>query len=207
MRLKYFLLNKIKNDQIIYAVLALLLFLGICIGAFWVGVMPVEIKGSLKSNVGDYFLLTPDHGFNSGKIFKLSMFYNVIPAIVLYIVSIKYIGVILAPPYIVFRGFCLGFSIAFLTESFGRRGFILTLISILPQNIIYIPSLVLICYISINLSIVLFKLRKEQFNGNKNKNILKHLTYSLVVIAAIIVAGLIEAYITPVFLKTLITYL
>lgn len=206
-RLKYLLFSRIKDNTFIYAVLTLLILIGICIGAFWIGIMPIEAKEMLKSNIGNYFLFMPTYTFNNRFIFKTSLFNNIIPIIILFIVSIRYIGIILAPLYITFRGFCLGFSIAFLTENFGKKGFIFTLIAMLPQNIIYIPALIFACFISVNLSIIMLRFRKEGFNENKNKYILKYLTYDFIAIVVLIIASFIEAYITPVFIRTVTPYL
>ena len=153
------------------------------------------------------FFIYANNTFNNRFIFKTSLFNNIIPIIIRFIVSIRYIGIILAPLYITFRGFCLGFSIAFLTENFGKKGFIFTLIAMLPQNIIYIPALIFACFISVNLSIIMLRFRKEGFNENKNKYILKYLTYDFIAIVVLIIASFIEAYITPVFIRTVTPYL
>lgn len=180
---------------------------GVVIGAFWMGIMPMDTKDSLKAGVGDYFLLMPTFAFDNGFIFRKSVLNNVLPVILLSVTSIRYLGVFLAPIYIAFRGFCLGFSIAFLSESFGRTGLIYTLIAMLPQNLIYIPALVFAGFTSMNLSIMMLKLRKERYSDNKNKYIIKYLTYASITVLVLLVASFIEAYITPVFIKGISPYL
>ncbi len=206
-RLKHFLAHRIKHNTFIYVIPILFFILGIFIGGFWVDFLPGEVKNILSSNFNDYFLLMPTYSFNSSIIFKTSFLSNIIPVIILFILSIKYMGLVFAPLYITFRGFSFGFSIAFLTESFGRKGLLFTLISMLPQNIIYIPALIFNCFISINLSLIMLRLRKERFKESKNKEIIKYMTYSFITIIALIIASFIEAYITPVFIKTITPYI
>jgi len=206
-RFKFFLFNKIKDNTLICIVLTILILLGICIGAFWIGLMPKDNKEILNSNINDYFLLAPTYSFDSTYIFKTSLLNNIIPVIILFITSIGYIGTIFTLAYVAFRGFCLGFTIAFLTESFGKKGFLFTLVALLPQNIIYIPALVYTGFIAINLSNAMIRLKRERFMEDRKKHILKYLTYDLVAIAALLIASFIEAYITPIFIKTLTPYL
>ncbi len=206
-RFKYLLFSQIKNNTFLYIVLTLLMLSGVVIGAFWMGIMPMDTKDSLKAGVGDYFLLMPTFAFDNGFIFRKSVLNNVLPVILLSVTSIRYLGVFLAPIYIAFRGFCLGFSIAFLSESFGRTGLIYTLIAMLPQNLIYIPALVFAGFTSMNLSIMMLKLRKERYSDNKNKYIIKYLTYASITVLVLLVASFIEAYITPVFIKGISPYL
>ena len=206
-RFKYFLFNKIKDNTFICLILALIVFIGICIGAFWIGIMPSENKEVLNTSIDNYFLLAPTYSFNSTNIFKTSLLCNVIPVVILFIVSISFIGIILTLLYVAFRGFCLGFTIAFLTESFGKKGFLFTLVALVPQNIIYIPALVYTSFIAINLSNAMARLKKDRFIENRKKHILKYLTYDLVAIAALLLSSFIEAYITPIFIKTITPYL
>lgn len=183
------------------------MLLGVAVGAFWIGIMPTDTKEGLKSGFGDYFLLMPTYTFDNGFIFKKSLLYNVLPAILLSVASIRYLGIFLAPLYIAFRGFCLGFSIAFLSESFGRTGLIYTLVAMLPQNLIYIPALVFVGFTSMNLSFMMLRLRRERFSDNKNKYIIKYLTYASIIVLVLLIASFIEAYITPVFIKSILPYL
>ncbi len=206
-RFKYLLFNQVKNNTVLYMVLTLLMLSGVAIGAFWIGIMPTDTKESLQSGIGDYFLLMPTYTFDNGLIFRKSVLNNVLPVVILSVTSIRYLGVFLAPLYIAFRGFCLGFSIAFLSESFGRTGLIYTMIAMLPQNLIYIPALVFAGFTSMNLSIVMLKLRKERFSDNKNKYIMKYLTYASITVLVLLIASFIEAYITPVFIKGVSPYL
>ena len=206
-RFKFLLFSQIKNNTFLYMVLTLLMLIGVVIGAFWIGVMPIETKDSLKAGIGDYFLVMPTFSFDNGFIFRKSVLNNILPIIILSVVSIKYLGIVLAPLYITFRGFCLGFSIAFLSESFGRKGLIYTLVAMMPQNLVYIPALVFAGFISINLSIMMLRLRKERFSDNRNKYILKYMTYASIIISILLIASFIEAYITPVFIKGVSPYL
>lgn len=206
-RFKYLLFNQVKNNTVLYIVLTLLMLSGVAIGAFWIGIMPIDTKESLQSGIGDYFLLMPTYTFDNGFIFKKSLLYNVLPAILLSVASIRYLGIFLAPLYIAFRGFCLGFSIAFLSESFGRTGLIYTLVAMLPQNLIYIPALVFVGFTSMNLSFMMLRLRRERFSDNKNKYIIKYLTYASIIVLVLLIASFIEAYITPVFIKSILPYL
>ncbi len=205
-RVKYFLLRHIKGNTLMYSFLMLLILLGICIGAFWVGMMPSETKNTLKTYIDNFFIMFPVYPPNNGLIFKTSLKYNIIPLIIIFLTSMTYLGIVLAPLYIIFRGFCLGFSIAFLTESFGKMGFLFTLAALLPQNIIYIPTIIFSTFISLEFSLNIFRHRKEKFYESKNKYVIKYLTHISIAALFLIMAIITEAYITPIFIKTITKY-
>lgn len=205
-RFKYFMLRQIKINAFMYSFLIALIFIGICIGAFWVRILSTDAKNMLKTYIDKFFMLIPSYPFDNGLIFRASLINNIIPIIVLFLISMTYLGIILAPLYITFRGFCLGFSIAFLTESFGKKGFMFTLIALLPQNIVYIPAIIFACFISFKFSLSILKYRKEMFFENKNKLFLSYLINNSIALTFLIIASITEAYITPVFIRTITPY-
>lgn len=205
-RFKYFMLRQIKGNAFIYSLLILLILVGICIGAFWVGVLSVETKNMLKTYIDNFFILIPAYPLDNGLIFRTSLRNNIIPIILLFLISMTYLGLILVPLYITFRGFCLGFSIAFLTESFGKKGFLFTLIALLPQNIIYIPAIIFACFISLEFCLNILRMKKERFYESRNKYLLSYLTHNSIAIILLIIASVTEAYITPIFIKTITPY-
>lgn len=200
------MIKYIRGNTIIFSLLILFILIGICIGAFWVGIMSYETKDVLRSYINSFFVFLSTYPLDANLIFKTSIKNNIIPIVILFFVSMTYLGVILAPLYITFRGFCLGFSIAFLTESFGKKGFLFTLISLLPQNIIYIPTVIFACFVSMEFSLKMLRYKKEKFYENKNKQIITYFTYDLLIIIFLITASVIEAYITPIFINAISPY-
>lgn len=205
-RFKYFMLRQIKINAFMYSFLIALILIGICIGAFWVGILSTDAKNMLKTYIDKFFMLIPAYPLDNGLIFRASLKNNIIPIIILFFISMTYLGIILAPLYITYRGFCLGFSIAFLTESFGKKGFMFTLIALLPQNIVYIPAIIFACFISLKFSLSILKFRKEMFFENKNKFFISYLMNNSIALIFLIIASITEAYITPVFIRTITPY-
>lgn len=200
------MLRQMKGNAFMYSFLISLILIGICIGAFWVGIISSDTKNMLKTYIDNFFILIPTHPLDNGLIFRASLRNNIIPIAILFFISMTYLGIILAPLYIAFRGFCLGFSIAFLTESFGKKGFLFTLIALLPQNIVYIPAIIFACFISLEFSLNILKFKKERFYESKNKYFLSYLIHNSIAIIFLIIASIIEAYITPVFIRTITPY-
>lgn len=106
---------------------------------------------------------------------------------------------ILCPLLCVIKGLSVGFSATMLIETFGIKGCWYILISILPQNIIQIPTLCLLSTLSASMAIIVFKLYVQKRNRKKNKNALQmyakhYIVINVFALALILVSCLIEAF-------------
>ena len=81
----------------------------------------------------------------------------------------------------------------------------MAIVSILPQNIFYIPSFIALSIISIEFSAT--KLRYKFFNkGTINTIVKKELIFKIgVLVCTFIIGGFIERYICPNLLKFIVT--
>jgi stage II sporulation protein M len=102
------------------------------------------------------------------------------------------------------RGFILGFTVGFLVKEHAARGLLLALVGVLPQNLCYIPALViagsLACYFS---SSLLRGVREHSVTSGL-------LAYTLAFLAIMLVVLLgtwIEAYLSPGLLRLVTTLL
>jgi stage II sporulation protein M len=105
------------------------------------------------------------------------------------------------------KGFILGFTVGFLIDELGFTGILFSTISLFPQNIIIIPSIVIIGVSALSFSLILLKNKR----GTEKYSIIQQVTgYTILVslMALIIILGcFIEAYISPVFMKMMLPYI
>ncbi|WP_408954620.1 stage II sporulation protein M [Natroniella sp. ANB-PHB2] len=124
-----------------------------------------------------------------------------------WLLGLTMIGAIIIPLIIFLRGFIIGFTVGFLLDQLFLKGIILSIISVLPQNIIFLPSLLLGALVSISFALTL---GKGILMGSRYKFRLMITNYSIVMLMIgilLFVAGLVEAYITPALIRTVANYI
>lgn len=114
----------------------------------------------------------------------------------IWFLGLTIIGLPLVLAIIFSRGFVLGFTVGFLLENKGWQGFIITLLTILPQNLLHIPTLVLATVLAINSCIFLVKDRRME-NYSLSFYIIRYTLLMFVLALLMLIAGLIEGYFVP----------
>lgn len=101
----------------------------------------------------------------------------------------------------------MGFTVGFLVNEFGLKGFLFSIFALLPQNIFIVPGIISISSIGISYSL-------NRVKGRKNRVLYKYsltsfLNYSSIIFLfciLIVVGSLVEAYISPLFMKFIVDY-
>ncbi|MDF2520804.1 MAG: stage sporulation protein [Clostridia bacterium] len=196
------------SDNIIsYAIILFFFILGISLGALTVNNIDIDTKSSIKAYIDGFISISRTDSINSAEILRQSIKLNLLTAAALFIFGLTYAGILLVPAISAFRGFCLGFTVAFLTDSLGKGGFLLALVSILPQNLIYLPVLLIICVCSISLSIAVLR-NKLNRKHNELSSFVWSYTLSVLFLFTVMIGGsIIEAYLTPFLVKLVAPYL
>ncbi|MDD4503832.1 MAG: stage II sporulation protein M, partial [Clostridiaceae bacterium] len=164
-------------------------------------------KSDARTYLEGFLDLTSKNELQSANILKQSIKFNLYFALVLFFSGLVYIGILFIPILIAFRGFCIGFSIAFLTENFGNNGFLLSLGSVLPQNFIYVPVTIVMGVIGLNYSLWAFKNKYFKKFGAV-PNLFATYAFSAFVLFILLIAGsIVEAYITSMIVKMIIPYI
>ncbi|HCW53796.1 MAG TPA: hypothetical protein DG753_08690 [Clostridium sp.] len=113
----------------------------------------------------------------------------------------KFLRVLIILIFVLLRGFILSYTFSFITISCEGKGVGLAIMAIIPQNLIYIPCIILLSVISIELSTNKFK---ERFfkSGKNKKNVFNEVLYKYLLIALLFTLGIfIETYISPNLIK------
>jgi stage II sporulation protein M len=112
------------------------------------------------------------------------------------LLGLTVIGLPLIMVVIFLRAFSLGFTLGFLIQQKAGTGVLVSLVSVLPQNLFYILGLLIAGVVAMNFSLNIVKNR----NQGTNKLGLALLAYTTVMLLLLVVFGLgalIEAYFSP----------
>ncbi len=206
-KLNYLIIKHIRENGLFYLGFVIIFSIGISFGAYWVNNLTIETRDLLSRYIYGFFSLIPVNELDNLSILKASFINNVLSLVLLLILGLTYAGVVFSPLYIIFKGFCFGFSVGFLVESFGRKGLIFSIVSLLPHSIISIPGTIFLCVVSIQYSLYILKNRKEKRYENKRQSFINYLFSFMLGAAMIMLASLVESYITPIFIKGILPFI
>ena len=177
------------------------------IGVFW-GVMLIN-QSENKSQVEEYINTYIDETklIEKGDYFseiQKDVKNNIILVFFLWFAGTTIIGIPIVLGIILFRGFCLGYTIAACVYLFGRvKALIFIALSILLQNIIFIPAILILGVSSIKLYKSIIKDKRRE---NIKLSIIKHSIISLMILFALIISSIIKIGVSYRLIMNLIKY-
>ncbi len=206
-RIKNWFRRQFQDNFIVYFTMMIFLIVGIIIGSITIKVLNGEQKSEILNFFNSFFKTLSNNEYDNIQIFKQSILDNFKTIFIIWITGILIIGIPIIPIIVLLRGFALGFTVGFLVNEFGFKGFLFSLLAILPQNLFILPGI-----ISVSSSGLIFSLK--QVSGNKirtrRESILQDfINYSITTLMysiIIIIGSLIEGYITPNFIRLLSEY-
>jgi stage II sporulation protein M len=121
------------------------------------------------------------------------------------VLGISIIGLPVILIILFMKGMAVGFTVGFLVNQMGWDGFLLSFVSILPQNLLIIPLFIIMAALSVTFSL---KMIRNQFMKKVNQPVLPQFfrylfSFAIAVVFVAAAAG-IEAIISPALLKTVI---
>ena len=136
----------ITNNSKEYILLTLIFLIGIFLGVMFINNSQETQRGEITSYLNNFIdKLKNTENLESAEILKTTIVENVFLAITLWFFGTTVIGIPIVFGIILYRGFCLGYSIASIILTIGiGKGIIFVLISLLLQNIIFIPAIIAI---------------------------------------------------------------
>jgi stage II sporulation protein M len=207
--LNYFpnaIINYLRKNIGLYVLLTLFFIAGIITGSVAVNM----ISDSQLNNALNYFNGFIDNirniDINPTTIFYISSSNNLKLALIIVLFGLTFIGVPFILALIFFRGFILGFTVAFIINQLGAGGVFFAFLSILPQNVIIIPSILSLGVTGVAFSISILKNRRKAGSGNSHL-LGSYILLSCVFSILLVLGGLVEGYISPIFIKVMTQYM
>lgn len=203
--IKEIILKHVSNNSKEYILITIIFIIGIFLGVMFIN----NSQESQFSEITNYFnnfveKMKNTEQLDNMAIFKTTIKENIILAITLWFFGTTVIGIPIVFGIVLYRGFCLGYTISTIITVFGfpkGMGFIIS--SLVLQNIILIPALIAI-------SVSGFKLYKSIVKNRERENIkveiLRHTIFSLIMLFLLCIAALIETFISTNILKNFIKY-
>jgi len=185
--------------------------IGISAGAFTVKSLSDSHKQELISYMRGFFNVLNNNSVDGFSVLKQSLANNLQISALIWILGITVVGIPLILLLITARGFIIGFTVGFLADQLGIKGTLFSIVTILPQNIIIIPGILVVAVIGIGFSTMIIKNKfGKSYNSHNDSAVKQFILYSTIIlfICGIISIGcVLEAYVTPVFMRLLSAYM
>ena len=141
---------------------------------------------------------------NNMELLKNSVIQNIGLAIMIWFFGTTVIGIPIVFAIVLYRGFCLGYTISLCITIMGLgKGISFILVAVVLQNILLIPAILALAVSGIKLykSIV-----KDKTKENVKIEILRHTVFSTIMLIITVMASVIEVFMSTNILKLVIKY-
>ncbi|MDP4177572.1 MAG: stage II sporulation protein M [Bacillota bacterium] len=195
--------NKHFQDNFwLYMISLLCISIGIILGIYTVKYMGGLQKSDLISYLNSFTENTLKGKINSNAVLVETIKNNLPLLAAIWFLGLTIIGIPIILLFDIIKGFTVGFTISFFIKGLGSKGILVSLLGVLPQNIIYIPCLLISSVLAMEFSLSILR---DKINKLWTQNIgVKIVSYSISFLLILLVMGvgfILEAYLTPGFMK------
>lgn len=198
--------SALKENKIYYLIVLLFFCIGIVIGVYTV----MYMDNVDKSDITSYFSTF------AGSISKKSIDYtsllfsiikkNLILIVPLILLSFTFFGSPIILLIDLIKGFSLGYTFTFILSSYENKGLLLAVTSVLPQNLLYIPAIMLLSILGLYMSTSIFKVKILKYNNFKKHELIAENLNCIVAMLLLSLLGMvIETYVSPNLIKLIIS--
>lgn len=207
-KLNKVLIKHIEGNILTYFFVILFFLIGISSGAFTTKALSEAQNKELIAYLENFFKVVDTTMIDRLAVLKQSLINNLQTGVLIWILGVTVIGIPIILLLIALRGFIIGFTVGFFIKQMGLKGLVFSIFSLLPQNIIIIPGIIVVGVLGISFSIMLIKNRsnKPRYNNILNQFLVYSTIISIVYIF-IALGCLVEAYISPLFIKYLSSHM
>ncbi len=205
MRIVQILKNHVMQNYREYVIIMIFFVIGIFLGVFFINQIQEESKAEINQYLGNFMEeLKNTSDINQFEVLKSSLSDKLCITIAIWFFGTTVVGIPIVFGLVVYRGFCLGYTISAAISFMGfTKGFLFVLITLFVQNLILIPAL-------IGLAVSGFKFYKSIIKDRRKENIkisfLRHTVFSLFMFGGLCIASLMETFISTNLLKMFVIY-
>jgi stage II sporulation protein M len=195
-----------REHSSIYLFIIVLFLMGVIFGAVVVNSLSFNQKEDLFYYLSQFFTeVSNERVATSNDIFVQSILHNGKYIGLMGILGISIIGLPVILILLFLKGLVIGFTVGFLVNQMEWGGFLLSFVSVLPQNLIIIPIFIVTATIAVNISL---KMIRRQFMKKMTEPIApmlgKYASVFLVAGCFLLIAAAVEAYLSPSLMKLVI---
>lgn len=195
----------LQNNLWLYIFSTLCLCTGIVLGVYSVKYMDDTQKNDLLK----YFTnITTSQNIKSENYYQV--FFQTLKNNLPILIGICFLGLtMIGIPIILIidllKGYTIGFTITFLINGLGLKGVWIALLSVIPQNIIYIPCILVASVLSMKFSMMLIKdNEKRHWTTGLASHLFSYFAFFFIIVSFMFLGFSFETYVTPMIIKLIV---
>lgn len=192
--------RNVSKREMLYGISIIVLLAGICVGTIFANYMNSIQNQELLQYMNDFFIKFTGENISYPTVLKQSIWSHGKTIGVLWILGLGIIGIPFILITVFIKGFSYGFTSAFLLIHYGWNGFLFSILSCLPQSIVLIPGVIFISAASMNFALSNYK-NSQKYSKERSGKWMEYGLVFLVGLICIILTGLVETFISPLFMK------
>ena len=202
---KDLIIRHLYDNFKLYLIVIIIFIVGIVAGVIFINNVNGEQATEIQNYITEFInLLKQDYHIDTGLLLKKSLSDNLILIITMWLLGSTVIGIPIVMGIVLFRGFCIGYSVSAIIATLGvQKGILFFTVTMLLHNLIFIP--VIIC-----MTISCMKLYKSIMKDRRRENIkleiIRHTLISIMLSLLLVVASLVESYVSTNLLMLTIKF-
>lgn len=204
-KIKEMVVNHLAKNKREYIIILILFIIGIFSGVLFINNVKEEQFRNISNYINTFIEKIKNiESINSLQLLKASLWQNIGVALLIGFFGTTVIGIPVVFGLIIYKGFCLGYTISSCIAVLGTsKGLAFLLSNLLLQNVISIPTIIAIAVSG-------FKLYKSILKDKRKENIkleiIRHILFCGIMTMMLVVASLIEVFISNNMLKMVVKY-
>jgi stage II sporulation protein M len=192
-----------QRNKWIYILTTLFLCIGFVLGVYTVFYMGQGIKSDLSKYLQSFIEELENQQINYAALVVDSIKNNALIFLFLFAVGLLSLGGPIILITLLIKGYALGFTFALMANILGGKGIGISIIALIPQNLLFIPCLIIFASITLQVSISKLKSKFGE-NFDLKQNIKASFNLLLLISIVLLMGVVVEAFVTPTILRYII---
>ena len=193
--------KKIYFNKNLFVFLFVLVAIGIFSGALFSVILSNDDKKMVSDYLSTFLNNLSRNDFKLDVSFFNNTIFNLGFALIVWVLGISIVGVLFVLPFLFIKAFILGFSVGSILVNFKFKGIVLSLLYVVPHQVVNLFIYILISAYSIMISYRMIKCMKNKKSFDFKLFMNKYTFILLFCLIILFITSLYESFILPFILK------
>jgi stage II sporulation protein M len=188
----------VQNQKSLFIFVTVLFMMGVIFGAVIVNTLDPEQKQGLINYLSYFFRGLEQNTIAEPEVtFQHSLGDHLKTVGLMWILGLSVIGIPVLLVFIFLKGLVIGFTVGFLVSQLSWKGLWFAFVSVVPQNLLVIPAIIIVSVAGINFSMLLVRNRLIHHRGTIYPQFVSFSILVTGMAAIMLLSSIFEAYISP----------